>query len=466
VINYLREHIQSPQVGLAYFYCDYRETPKQQPLRVLSTILNMLSIQNRQILHEIQAFFQEQHKLNPVYVPEFDELLNNFGTFIRNYLKNIIIVVDALDECIDRDCTAYALKHIFQNYANVKVFVTSRNEIDIARSFDGLPRVSIEQEDVAPDIENYIKAELTARIKGKKLKLRDATLAEMITQRLVEGAKGMFQWAKCQIDQLCKLRNDKAIREALKDLPKTLHETYIRILKRIQEQSEDDILSVQRVLRWLVKGVRNMSLGELAECISIDPDGDEDYMEFDAVITDPEDILELCSSLVSVSADGFVAIAHYSAKEFLISDDLKGRMPDFWVGGYEVETELATVCLKYLCFKDFEDGALANNDEVAAKLAKYKALEYVSRAWAIHAHQSERDGHQAEPVVALTMRLFSARGEAEERQNFELWKQVYYYKTSNRNSIPRGSFHPLHCGCYFGLTETVEQLLALNPPAD
>jgi ankyrin repeat protein len=433
---------------------------------VLSTILSMLSTQNRKVFLEVQAFFQAQVKQNPAYIPEFDELVSNFEAFVRNHFERVLIVVDALDECSERDCLAYALKHIYRNCTNVQILVTSRNEIDIARTFEEFPQSSIKEHDVALDIEKFVKAEISTRIRTKKLKLRDEQLADTIAESLVEGAKGMFQWVKCQIEHLCKLRNDKAIRRALKDLPKTLHDTYIRILEGIQEQSEDDIQTVQRVLRWLVRSARNMSLDELAECISIDPIGEETRMEFDAVTTDPEDVLEICGSLVSVSVDNYVSIAHYSAKEFLVSEDLKKRMPNFWVGGYEVESALATVCLKYLCYDDFAGGTLTGNDETVAKLEEYKALKYASHYWATHAFRSKKDGHQTESVVDLTMRLFGAKDE-EGHKNFEQWKQIYYFKSSARsNLIPRSAMNPLSFASCFGLTESVQQLLRAGAPAD
>ncbi|PVH94900.1 hypothetical protein DM02DRAFT_538482, partial [Periconia macrospinosa] len=39
IINYLKENVQSQSTGLAYFYCDYKDTQKQEPSKVLGTIL-------------------------------------------------------------------------------------------------------------------------------------------------------------------------------------------------------------------------------------------------------------------------------------------------------------------------------------------------------------------------------------------------------------------------------------------
>ena len=248
VIEWLREHKQSNTVGLAYFYCDYKDKQKQSPTRIIQHFTIDTWSRNDEVFERVQTFFERQLKENPAYTPEFDELLTNFSHFLGDSFEEIYIVVDALDESEDRECVAYALRTISETCPYSNIFVTSRHEIDIARTFEGLPNTTIEATDVADDIELYVKAEVAAKIKARKLKLRDPALADVICDTLIEGAHGMFQWVKCQIDQLCKLRNDKAVRSALNDLPKTLHDTYIRILQKVEAEKPEEVEMVQRLL--------------------------------------------------------------------------------------------------------------------------------------------------------------------------------------------------------------------------
>lgn len=250
----------------------------------------MLASQDNDVFGGIQTFFEWQCKENPACTPEFNELLNNFSQFVANSFETVYVVVDALDESEDRECVAYSLKRVFETCKYAKVFLTSRHKIDIARTLDELPSTSIEATDVAGDIELYIKAEVTAWIKAQKIKLRDPNLEGVICDTLIDGARGIFQWVKCQLDQLCKLRNNKAVRNALNDLPKTLHDTYIRILQK-GEAENSDVEIMHRLLKWSVRGVRNLTLSELAECVSIDFGSADESFDFDAVFTDPEDVL-------------------------------------------------------------------------------------------------------------------------------------------------------------------------------
>lgn len=98
IINYLQEHAQSKSTGLAYFYCDYADAPKQEPSKVLGTILASLARQNRDVFETIEKFFLQQCKDTASFPAGFDELRTNFCSFIAGHFQSVIIVVDALDE--------------------------------------------------------------------------------------------------------------------------------------------------------------------------------------------------------------------------------------------------------------------------------------------------------------------------------------------------------------------------------
>src|ERR1700753_1291009 len=121
---------------------------KIQPLTALTTLLSMLGVQNRKVALEMQSYFRDQQRQNPAYAPEFDEIRNSFGSFLRNHYEKFFIVVDALDECKDPRCLAEALKQISQSCQNVKLLITSRKEFQIVEPFEGLNQSAIQEKDV------------------------------------------------------------------------------------------------------------------------------------------------------------------------------------------------------------------------------------------------------------------------------------------------------------------------------
>lgn len=66
----------------------------------------------------------------------------------------------------------------------------------------------------------------------------------------------------CQIEVLANARNEAQIALSLKKLPKTLYETYDRIIDNI---SVDDTKRARRSLTWLANSPRQMSSDELIE---------------------------------------------------------------------------------------------------------------------------------------------------------------------------------------------------------
>ncbi|KAL4876756.1 ankyrin repeat-containing domain protein [Aspergillus karnatakaensis] len=461
IIDWLKEHKERQGIGLAYFYCDYKDKQKQSPTRIISTLLSSIASRSEDVFDRISIFFEEQCKENPAYVPEFDELLNNFGDFIGDSFDELYIILDALDETEDRECVAHALKTISESCPSVRVLVTSRHEIDIARAYEDLPSTSIEPTDISGDIEIYVRSEVAAKIKAKKLKLRDPDLQNVICETLNQGAHGMFQWVKCQIDQLCKLRNDRAIRNALDDLPKTLHDTYIRILRKLELEFTEEVVSVQRLLRWLVRGTRNLTLEELAECASIDYQSPEMSFDFDAVFTDPQDVVELCGSLVVISSEGHVALAHYTVKEFLVSEHIKEVMPHFWIGSEDVHAELASVCLTYLCYDDFDQNEDQSGDVILQHFEEYKFFKYAVHNWGTHAHLSGDDVG----VYELTMKLLDSVDAG--RENYDVWCRVYSYLHRAAGQRPKlANLSALQFASLFGLAKVAATLLERDPDLD
>lgn len=402
----------------------------------------------------------------PTFTADFDTLAENFPKFVHGQFKTIFLIVDAMDEANPSawDDLSHGLRSLHEQCGELSILVTSRNELAISRAFHGLPRTSIEQSDVASDIMNFITAELSNRVAEKKLKLRNPDLQNMIRDSLAKGSGGMFQWVRCQIESLCKLRNDNAIRAALFNLPRTLQDTYHRLLQRIEDCHPDDVETFRRVLSWLVRGVRDLTLDELAEAISIDPESDQSSMDFGAVDTDPEDVLGILGGLVMVSAEKIVSLAHYSVKEFLVSEEVRTTKPNFWIGSYDVERDLATVCLAYLCYDDFRKPLLPDIGAFEGRLNEYKFLAYATAAWPSHVKGSGKEGCPAQDVLDLAMRFLSSTKGA--RKNYWSWEEVNRQQKVDYLAWKYQRPAPLICAAWHGLNDAVRRLVSEEDAAN
>lgn len=101
------------------------------------------------MFQRLQAFAQERVKDNPASTPTHDELRSNFGTFLEGVFKQVVLVVDAIDESSMRECMIGDLKTFKKQCPFIKILVSSREELDITKAFKSFPHVKINQSDVA-----------------------------------------------------------------------------------------------------------------------------------------------------------------------------------------------------------------------------------------------------------------------------------------------------------------------------
>ena len=220
----------------------------------------------------------------------------------------------------------------------------------------------------------------------------------------------------CQLDVLQSCLNLPTLRRALKCLPKSLDETYARILCNIPKEHSQDAI---KVLQWLTYSARPLRIEELAEIVAIEIEG-EPWFDCDAQFPEPREILKVCSGLVAleegsdvdISSDdaatedtdpndadldgeyhgstnktaSVVRLAHFSIKEYLISE----RIQDQPAAEYAIQTASANSaitahCVAYLLQFNKHD-ALTSNTTLEFPLAKY-AAEY----WFHHAHAAGED---------------------------------------------------------------------------
>lgn len=346
---------------------------------------------------------------------------------LSSYFDEVMIIIDALDECgNDRSKVVELLAILNADGFHIKTLFTSRLETDIEVHLESYEKISIAA--TSSDLKLYVASEIESRSRKKLLRTRDPDLKKEIMDRLVEGAEGMFRWVACQLDYLCELNTDKAIRRGLNSLPPTLFATYERILDRVNTSNSDTQKLVQSVLTWVVCSKEPLSTKELLEAVSIS-DGDTE-LDHDAM-PDEEGILRWCSSLVRRTPNGDrLELAHFTVEEFLRAID--GSEPRSPYARYKISPEeenlpLAKLCLTYLLFKDFRDIEWTGMEELKEFFDKYSFYGYCSAYWSEHSLAHRADGG----LLDLVKILF----DPSKTGNFICWSRYWsQYWTQNITS--------------------------------
>ena len=143
----------------------------------------------------MQAYEDEQKDPSACQKLPVDACLKLLSLLLEHY-KYPVIFLDALDECSEesRWLILSDLLSILEKSKNpVKVFISSRHNLEIEDYLKDSPHVSIEAKDNAQDIENYVKSTLTRRIQnGGLLRGRvSMELRQRIEEVLLKDTNGM-----------------------------------------------------------------------------------------------------------------------------------------------------------------------------------------------------------------------------------------------------------------------------------
>jgi ankyrin repeat protein len=261
-----------------------------------------------------------------------------------------------------------------------------------------------------------------------------------------------FQWVFCQLKTL-RHAVQPDVRAILEKLPKTLDETYERVLKDINENNREH---ARRLLHCLAASVRPLRVEELAEILTFDFDtaeGGIPKFHADRRPKDPEEaVLSICSSLIVIvdnRGSRVVQFSHLSVKDFLTSNHLASSTRDLTL--YDIlpgpaHTILVQACLGLLLHLD------GHNDKKSVKGSPL--AEYAARHWVAHA-QFEDVASRVEDGMKSLFDL--------DKPHFASWIGLYDMDGGSGGKLPSEIPSPLYYSALCGLHDLVPHLAIKYP---
>jgi ankyrin repeat protein len=273
---------------------------------------------------------------------------------------------------------------------------------------------------------------------------------------IVDYASPRFRWVICQLETL-RRSAQRNLRGILEKLPKTLDETYERVLNEI---NEDNRGHARRLLHCLAFAIRPLSAGELAEILAFDfddaPGGIPTFHASWRWKNQEEAVLSTCSSLISV-VDTYVypfgtcrvvQFSHFSVKEFLISDRLASSTGDvcqYHILPGSAHTILAQACLGFLLH--FDDHI--NKQSVRA----FPLTKYAAEYWVAHAQYKDVSSRVKDGALCLF----------NNRPCLLTWLEMFDENEALfLHEFPETP-NPLYFASLYGFHDLVEQLVINHP---
>ncbi|KAI4645433.1 uncharacterized protein J4E78_009343 [Alternaria triticimaculans] len=454
VVEHLQHHCGDDKRKVTvYFYFDFNDAQKQIPELMLRSLLHQLLQHTTTVPDAVDALFsscgdgQQQPPLHKLLTVAPEVMLQ---------FTHVYIVLDALDECTERgELTKMLEKVAGWKLENTHLLMTSRKERDIETSLETFvvpdDMIGLQRDVVDADILQFVRQKLGDDKRLAKWN-NNAEVRQEIETALMQGAQGMFRWAICQLDVIAECRNLAMLRKSLATLPKTLDQTYDRILTAI---SEDDRVYTIRILQWLTFSARPLSLREVAEVAAIDV-AREPAFDHDEVLVDPLEALKICSSLVTIVVKEsiffepgmrIVTLAHYSVQEYLISERIiQGPAKQYSMKEIECHKAMTIGCLWYL--NRFQQ-PLTDEVYYASALAEYSA-----QSWSDHL-QKTGDGEEEMSRLAMTLLLTNAPAFVNSIRIYNPETEEFYTFRSSEQRIGA----PLYYASFLGLISITRLLL-------
>lgn len=205
----------------------------------------------------------------------------------------------------------------------------------------------------------------------------------------------------------------------MRRLPRSLEETYDRILERVNERGKSAQVLVARTLTWLFGKSPDMNSRQLCQAVSID--SGSEHLEPNYV-TDVQEILIHCSSLVRCEAgSSTIESAHFTVFEYLQAIDpvQKPHLESYRWDDARAAAYMAETCLTALNFKIMET-EIIDLETMDVTLDTFPFYSYAAQHWG----SDTGIFSEALQLQPMTARLFCDR----QRSNFANWKNVFIFR--------------------------------------
>lgn len=184
--------LSSHSTGVAFFFCEYKDSRTHDILNILQTMASQLALQNQGAYRLLEEYYKDLQPLQGLGSGVSLGRMRDVLAQITACFEKVYMIIDGLDECGDNAAdVASALARATQDDGPaISLSILSRDEYPIREVLQGsFPRVDITAQ--KEDVRLYVATEMASRIQLGKLRLRNMALKDEILHALVDENGGM-----------------------------------------------------------------------------------------------------------------------------------------------------------------------------------------------------------------------------------------------------------------------------------
>ncbi|MCJ1384040.1 hypothetical protein MMC17_007156 [Xylographa soralifera] len=446
----LSEMMHDSEICLGYFFCSFTDQESQDPRNILGSFLAQMYEAYPQLQKDINERYhgqteQSQQEHNKLAIHEMEDLMIQFS----NQLSGIFLFLDAPNESKQSSRILQILTNLVEKGTRLRIMTTSTEALSMNLNLPLIGIVDMKLEDIASDIKKYIRARLQS---NEDLQELPTALKHDIREVLEHNADGMFRFVQCHLENLVNQKTIQEIRTALKDIPRTLEQTYCNILSRIPKA---DIQRTKRALFWLTFSLQPMKFAELCEAIIMDNENLVINDEVRLLRRSRQALLQSWGSLISYdNTTTMVTLAHSSVQSYLVSREIqRGDVCEFYLDQGTAHSGIAVNCIKYLFLPPFSSGYCTSKTALTQRFDDWPLLRYIARTLFEHLSYVTLD----EPIRSLLLRFFATHKQPR-GGNFGAWVQAFF--PIGNDSIESST--PLYYAARWGLLPVVRLILEIE----
>lgn len=447
IIDHLeRTFADREDVGITYFFCDYRQ---QQTLVGLYSALLRQLVQRQVFIPDRVVSMWKTHSNNGTS-PSEEEVYTEMRYAITKCRRGVI-VLDALDECPVHN-GVQSVRTIFLRKImrlceedGIGILATSRPDQEISTFFESGPSMEIQAS--TEDIESYVEARMDEL---RSFVHRKPGLKQCIKDEITRAACGMYEYsilflrfmltchrfllARLYFNLLLDQSNEKGIQGMIQRFRIGSQSTayqyaYNETVKRIESQSSENLQLAKATIGWITSAKRPFTVDELEFAIAIEA-GSSCFDETN--ITYIEQLTSFCCGLVVVDeTTGHVNLVHYTTQKYFES------IGDTWL--FQMNIHLTKSCLTYISYEAFEARP--------RHLGGFAFLDYPLY---------EYREHPADQSLALQFLQNEAKAAHSPYHGF------HPHTSESLKATSAGTIRGEHIAAFFGLADLLEDLLNIS----
>ncbi|KAF3073507.1 Ankyrin-3 [Trichoderma lentiforme] len=459
--KYLVDHGLPRSATICYFF--FKDQDQNTIRQALCGLLHQLFTQKPVLINHAMAKFRI----------EKNNLINSTQSLwevLRNAVSDmqagpIIIVLDALDECLGSDFQnliknieiQFSGTHIVQS--KLKCLLTCRPYEQIVSRFqclrDRFPNIRIPGEEESDTISQEINCVITYR--AKRLSTRNNLPPEIknyLEDKLWGTPNRTYLWVFLIFNYLEKETYKKTLKEIesiITTLPNSITEAYEQILSKSKDHP-----MVRKVLSIILVSIRPLTLSEMNVAVSMD-DAIHNFNDLDL---EQEQYFESrlrswCGLFITIH-HGRIDFLHQTARDFLLADLASsgsitpGLQWKHSITIREAQTVLADICVLYL--------GLFNSPDIMGERDQphrtHVLLEYSAKNWNTHLRESHIMNNSA--ILQSVLKICDANS-----KSYSAWFDLFWQTTGLQ---PTEHFTDLMIASYCG--HTIVAKLCLENEAD